>query len=101
MSPEQAKGAPLDARSDLFSLGIILYELLTGVTPFRADTVWAMLLKRTQEPAEPAIGVAPEVPLELSDIAAKCLAIDPAERYQDASELALALDMWLQDTPAE
>ena len=99
MSPEQAKGVPLDARSDLFSLGIILYELLTGVTPFRADTVWAMLLKRTQEPAEPAIGVAPEIPQELSDIAAKCLAIDPGERYQDASELALALDMWLQDTP--
>src|SRR6185436_15961601 len=98
MSPEQAKGAPLDERSDLFSLGIIFYELLTGEVPFKADTVWASLLKRTQEPAAPATSIAPQVSQELSDIVAKCLAIDPAERYQNATELALELDLWLGDT---
>jgi serine/threonine protein kinase len=50
MSPEQAKGQPLDARSDLFSLGIIFYDLLTGRVPFHADSVWASLLARTQVP---------------------------------------------------
>jgi len=99
MSPEQAKGKPVDERSDLFSLGIIFYEILTGETPFKTDTMWASLLKRTQEPATAVTSIAPEVPQELSDIVAKCLAIDPAERYQNATEVALALDLWLGDTP--
>jgi len=97
MSPEQAKGAPVDERSDLFSLGIILYELLTGEVPFKADTTWGTLIKRTQTPAEPAVGINPGVPQALSDIAARCLAIDPAERYQSASEVAADLTAWLGD----
>ena len=99
MSPEQAKGMPLDARSDLFSLGVIFYELLTGKQPYEADTVWGLLVKRTQEAAPPVTKLAPDVPAALSDIVAKCLAIDPSQRFQDATELALQLDLWLEDTP--
>jgi eukaryotic-like serine/threonine-protein kinase len=100
MSPEQAKGTPVDERSDLFSLGIILYELLTGEVPFKADTTWGTLVKRTQTPAEPAISINPDVPQALSDIAARCLAIDPAERYQNASQVAADLTAWIGDAPS-
>ena len=87
MSPEQAKGSSIDTRSDLFSLGVIFYEMLVGDIPFKADTVLAMLLKRTQEPPTPPKEVNPAIPPLLSDIVMKCLAIDPAERYQTATEL--------------
>src|SRR5690242_3810528 len=81
MSPEQAKGTAVDFRSDLFSVGVILYEMLTGEVPYKADTVMGMLLKRTQElPVAPA-KVNAAIPAVLSDIVMKCLAIDPANRY--------------------
>ena len=101
MSPEQAKGTPVDERSDLFALGIILYELLTGQVPFQADTAWGTLVKRTQIPAEPAISLDPNVPQALSDIAAKCLAIDPAARYQSATEVLADLNAWLGDASGQ
>jgi tetratricopeptide (TPR) repeat protein/predicted Ser/Thr protein kinase len=97
MSPEQARGVPLDSRSDLFSLGIIFYRLLTGTIPFQADTVWAMLLARTHTPPEPPVALDPAIPKALSDITMKCLAIDPAARYQTAAEAAADLDAWLGD----
>ena len=87
MSPEQAKGATIDTRSDLFALGVIFYEMLTGVIPFKADTVLGSLLKRTQEPPVPPAEVNPAVLRVLSDIVMKCLAIDPPYRYQTAAEL--------------
>jgi tetratricopeptide (TPR) repeat protein/predicted Ser/Thr protein kinase len=87
MSPEQAKGAAIDTRSDLFALGVIFYEMLTGVIPFKADTVLASLLKRTQEPPPPPAEVNPAIPAVLSGIVMRCLAIDPANRYQTAAEL--------------
>ena len=87
MSPEQAKGTTVDTRSDLFSLGVIFYEMLTGEVPFKADTVLGMLLKRTQEPPRPPMEVDPTIPAVLSDVVMKCLAIDPAKRYQAATEL--------------
>lgn len=87
MSPEQAKGTTVDTRSDLFSLGVIFYEMLTGEVPFKADTVLGMLLKRTQEPPVPPVEVNPAIPAPLSQIVMKCLGIDPANRYQTASEL--------------
>ena len=62
MSPEQAKGEKLDARSDLFSVGIIFYELLTGDTPYKADTEMASLYKRTLEKVPPPIELVPETP---------------------------------------
>jgi serine/threonine protein kinase/lipopolysaccharide biosynthesis regulator YciM len=87
MSPEQAKGEEVDGRSDLFTLGIIFYELLTGKTPFRADTAFATMLKRTQERARPPVELEPAIPRELSNVVMKCLEIEPSGRYQSAQEI--------------
>ncbi len=100
MSPEQAQGRSVDARSDLFALGIIFYELLTGKLPFAADTVLASLLKRTQESPPPASEVDPAVPRAASDVVGKCLAIDPAQRYQTVAEVLRELDVLAGDSPA-
>ncbi len=87
MSPEQAKGAKADARSDIFTVGIILYELLTGKTPYSADSALASLLKRTQEAAIPASQIDSAVSRPLSAIVAKCLERDVAKRYQTVDDL--------------
>ena len=87
MSPEQAKGTPLDLRSDLYTLGIIFYELLTGKLPFEADNLMTTLLKRCQEDPVPPIEVDPAVPLALNKIILKAMNREPAARYQSALEL--------------
>jgi eukaryotic-like serine/threonine-protein kinase len=92
MSPEQAKGIKVDARSDLFSLGIIFYEMLSGVSPFKADTAMATMFKRTQERALPLAESG--VPEALSDIVSKCLEIDPDKRFASAREMAQQLEIW-------
>jgi tetratricopeptide (TPR) repeat protein/predicted Ser/Thr protein kinase len=87
MSPEQAKGQKVDPRSDLFALGIIFYEMLTGISPFKADTALATLLKRTQErPCTPA-ELDPAIPKAISDVVMKCLEIDRDHRYSTAREI--------------
>ena len=94
MSPEQALAQDLDQRSDLFTLGLILYELLTGATPFRAESAVASLLKRTTERAIPACERDGTIPLVLSNIVGKCLERDPKLRYQSATELLRDLEAW-------
>ena len=94
MSPEQAMGKHLDARSDLFTVGLIFYELLTGKIPYRADTAMASLLKRNQERALPAAEIDASVPKGLSDIVSKCLERDLELRYQSAQEILADLDAW-------
>jgi tetratricopeptide (TPR) repeat protein/predicted Ser/Thr protein kinase len=93
MSPEQALGNTLDARSDLFSLGIIFYEMLTGVVPFKAETVLASMLKRTQGAATPPVELDATIPKDVSDVVTKCLATDPANRYQSVGELLSDVDI--------
>jgi tetratricopeptide (TPR) repeat protein/predicted Ser/Thr protein kinase len=98
MSPEQAKGEELDARSDIFTLGIIFYELLTGNSPYKAQTALESLYKRTTEPARPPIEVAPQIPKPLSDIAVRCLEIDRNKRYANATEILNDLEAWAGGT---
>jgi serine/threonine protein kinase/tetratricopeptide (TPR) repeat protein len=92
MSPEQAKGEEIDSRSDLFSLGIIFYELLIGKTPYAATTPAASLLKRTRERAVPPIKLDPAIPKFVNDIVVRCLEIDPQRRYASAREIMQDLE---------
>ncbi|MGB6726325.1 MAG: protein kinase [Terracidiphilus sp.] len=94
MSPEQAQGMDVKASSDIFTFGLILYELLAGVAPFHAESAIASLLKRTQQRAAPLTDVNKTVPAALSNIVAKCLERDPAKRYQNADELDADLRAW-------
>jgi len=94
MSPEQALGKQLDQRSDLFTAGLILYELLTGKMPFRADSALASLIKRTQERAIPVSDHDASIPGALSGIVSKCLETDANLRYQTATEMLRDLDSW-------
>jgi len=94
MSPEQAQGKELKASSDVFTTGLILYELLAGVTPFHAESAIASLLMRSQQRAVPLAEVDKNIPGTLSNIVAKCLEKDPAHRYQSAEELDADLRAW-------
>ncbi|MGC1453117.1 MAG: protein kinase, partial [Candidatus Sulfotelmatobacter sp.] len=94
MSPEQALAKELDQRSDLFTLGLILYELLIGKTPYTAESVVASLIKRTQERAIPVSDHDGTIPIPLSNIVSKSLERDPKSRYQSASELLRDLEEW-------
>jgi serine/threonine protein kinase/tetratricopeptide (TPR) repeat protein len=94
MSPEQALGKELDQRSDIFTAGLILYELLTGKMPFKAESVLASLIKRTQERAIPVADHDNTIPGALSGIVSKCMERDPTLRYQSAKELLLDMDSW-------
>jgi len=94
MSPEQALGKELDPRSDLFTAGLILYELLTGKMPFKAESALASLIRRTQERAVPVSDHDNTIPGALSSVVSNCLERDPALRYQNATELLRALEQW-------
>jgi eukaryotic-like serine/threonine-protein kinase len=94
MSPEQALAEDLDQRSDLFAVGLIFYELLTGKMPYKAESTVASLMKRTQERAVPISSVDNTVPPVLSNIVGKCLERDPKLRYQNATELLADLEAW-------
>jgi len=94
MSPEQALGSTLDQRSDIFSVGLIFYELLTGKAPYEADTAIASLMKRTREEARSASDVDASVPRSLSAIVSRCLERESANRYHSAVELLQQLTTW-------
>ncbi len=94
MSPEQALAKELDQRSDIFALGLILYEMLTGKQPFVADSALASLIKRTQERATPVSDVDAQIPGALSGIVSKCLERDVNERYQNVSAVLADLNTW-------
>jgi len=97
MSPEQALGSTLDQRSDIFSVGLIFYELLTGKAPYEADTAIASLMKRTREDARPASDVDESVPKPLSAIVGRCLEREPSNRYHSVLELLQQLNTWESD----
>jgi eukaryotic-like serine/threonine-protein kinase len=94
MSPEQALAKELDQRSDIFSAGLIFYELLTGQMPFRADSALASLIKRTQERARPISEHDNTIPQNLTSIVGKCLEREPEARYASSKELLADLEAW-------
>jgi len=100
MSPEQALAEPIDARSDIFSLGSVLYELVTGQPPFRGNNAIATANAIVHEPHRPMASHRPGVPQGLELVVAKCLAKSPDERYRTAEDLAQDLRTLQLDTLA-
>src|SRR5947199_112040 len=92
LSPEQAQGHAVTASSDLYSVGVILYELLTGVVPFEGETAVAIAYKQVAAEPRPPSELNPALPPSLDAIVLRALAKDPAERYADAGELIVALE---------
>jgi serine/threonine protein kinase len=91
MSPEQVSGAPVDGRSDMFSLGVVLYELLTNRKPFQGDNLTAISYKIVHEDFTPPADLSTEIPPEFNPIVARAMAKDPWNRYQRGKDMALAL----------
>lgn len=91
LSPEQALHHPLDGRSDIYSLGIVLYEALTGQLPFIGDSLVAVAMMQVHDPPVPLRAIRPEISVQTEAVVMKALAKDPAKRYQSANEMRAAL----------
>jgi serine/threonine-protein kinase len=98
-SPEQAQGLPLDPRSDLYALGIVLYEMVAGRPPFQGDSPVAIAYKHVQEPPVSPRRINPDVPAPLEAIILTLLAKDPAHRYASAEELRADLRRFVEGHP--
>ena len=99
LSPEQARGERVDARSDLYSTGCLLYELLTGRPPFTGDSPVAIAYQHVRENPIPPSRVDPEIPPWADSIVLKAMAKDPAERYQSAAEMRTDIQRALSGVP--
>jgi serine/threonine protein kinase len=97
MSPEQCRGAPVDPRSDLYSLGVILYQITTGHLPYEADTPMAVVIKQVNEPLPNPRDVCPNLPESVEDVLLRSLEKDPADRYGSAAELNRAFQIALKE----
>src|SRR3984885_8671810 len=91
MSPEQAEGLKVDARSDIFSFGAVLYEMVTGQRAFDGDSGISILSAVLRDEVKPIRDLAPETPAELDDLIARCLRKNPADRWQSMTDVATAL----------
>lgn len=100
MSPEQGAGQTLDGRSDIYSLGIIFYEMVTGQVPYQAETPIAIVFKHIQDPLPPARKLVADLPEEVELVLLKSLAKTPADRYQDAEDFVQAVQLAIPATPS-
>jgi serine/threonine-protein kinase len=101
MSPEQAQGKPVDERSDIFSLGVMLYELTTGTRPFVGDTNLGVLSSILRDTPAPLADTNPALPFDLQPIVSRCLAKDRQRRYQSAGDLRRDLEALEQSLRSE
>jgi eukaryotic-like serine/threonine-protein kinase len=99
LSPEQARGAQVDQTSDVYSVGVVLYELLTGQVPFTGDTPLEIAMKHLSETPRPPSELREDVPHDLDMVVLRALAKDPSERYQSAEEMDADLERVLQGLP--
>ena len=97
-SPEHARGGYTDSKSDLYSLGVVMYEMLTGRVPFDADTPVSVALKHMQEEPVPPIDINPKIPHAVNDIILKAMRKDTTLRYQSATEMLSDLNRALKDS---
>jgi len=92
MSPEQAQGQRVDARSDLYSLGCVLYQMLTGVLPFESATPYEVIRQHIEAAPRPLRQLRPEIPAAVEQLVSRCLEKDPNRRYRSAAQLAQAIE---------
>ncbi len=97
MAPEQCSSAPVDARTDIYALGVVLFEMLAGQPPFQGN-FYALSYQHVHVPAPSVLTINPAVPTELAQITARALEKDPAYRYQTAKEMGQALETFLRQT---
>jgi eukaryotic-like serine/threonine-protein kinase len=96
MAPEQFQGKNIDSRADVYSLGVVLFELLTGRKPYSADTPAAVIIKQATEPLPRPTQIVPDLPIRLEEVLFKALAKDINNRYASMDEFAIALEAVLQ-----
>jgi serine/threonine-protein kinase len=92
MSPEQVQGKPLDPRSDVYAMGVLVYEMLCGVKPFTSSSLTGLLTAHITETPKPPAELRPEVGAELNEVILRCLAKAPEKRFASAGALLKALD---------
>jgi serine/threonine-protein kinase len=95
MAPEQILGKKVDERADIYSLGVILYEMLTGIPPYSRGDHMSVMYQHVQGKAKAAIDVNPQLPKELSDLVSKAMSVDKMKRHQSMDEIRLALEEFL------